>query len=246
MNNFTFILNIRFLKNKFKKIIFILFNYKFYKGYLSFVFPLLELSGALKTLPKIDNCIDIGSNKGQFLMIFRKYFNYAKIYSYEPQIKHLKTQKKFLNNAKFYNFCLGNYNGTSEFNITERDDSSSLLKPKKNIDDIYKVNRKIKIKVRRLDDILKLNKNETNLLKIDVQGFEYQVLLGAKKLLKKIDFIIIEISSAKSYHKEFDKKKSITYLKSKNFQLKKIYNKTYDNKIWQADFLFINKRKYIL
>ena len=102
----SFYSNKKFYKVKLKKFIFIISNLKFFKAYLNFVFPLTELSVLLRTLPKIDNCIDVGSNKGQFALIFQKYFNSAKIYSFEPQIKHLKTQKKFLNNAKFYNFCL--------------------------------------------------------------------------------------------------------------------------------------------
>ena len=91
--------------------------------------------------------------------------------------------------------------------------------------------------------VIKLDKNNTNLIKIDVQGYEYQVLLGSKKTLKKIKFIIIEISSDKNYYKEFDKAKTLSFLNANNFRLKKIYNKTYDGKSWQADFLFINKNK---
>ncbi|XOJ73723.1 FkbM family methyltransferase [Candidatus Pelagibacter sp. Uisw_114] len=238
-----FLLDIRFFRNKLKKIFFIILNFNFLKGYLNLVFPLLELSELLKKLPKIDNCIDIGSNKGQFLMIFRKYFSQAKLYSFEPQKKLIKIQKSFLNNSKFYNFCLGNYNGTSTFNITERNDSSSLLKPKQFTDTIYRINKKIKTRVCKLDDVIKLDKNDTNLIKIDVQGYEYQVLLGSKKTLKKIKFIIIEISSDKNYYKEFDKAKTLSFLNANNFHLKKIYNKTYDGKSWQADFLFINKNK---
>ena len=238
-----FLLDIRFFKNKLKKIFFIFLNFNFLKGYLNLVFPLLELSELLKKLPKIDNCIDIGSNKGQFLMIFRKYFSQAKLYSFEPQKKLIKIQKSFLNNSKFYNFCLGNYNGASTFNITERNDSSSLLKPKQFTDTIYRIKKKIKTRVRKLDDVIKLDKNNTNLIKIDVQGYEYQVLLGSKKTLKKIKFIIIEISSDENYYKEFDKAKTLSFLNANNFRLKKIYNKTYDGNSWQADFLFINKNK---
>ena len=46
-----------------------------------------------------------------------------------------------------------------------------------------------------------------------------------------------------NYYKEFDKAKTLSFLNANNFRLKKIYNKTYDGKSWQADFLFINKNK---
>jgi len=239
-----FLFNIEFNKNKIKKLIFILFNPRFIMGYFNLVFPLIELSSLLKSLPIIDNCIDVGSNKGQFSMIFRKYFNNTKIYSFEPQLNHIKTQKKFLKNTKFYNICLGNYNGTGILNVTDRDDSSSLLEPLINTHGIYKVNKKIKIKVKKLDDIIRLNKNKINLIKLDVQGFEYQVLLGAKNNLKNINYIIIELTAGKGYNKQVRKKKTILFLKTYNFKLKKIYNKTYNNNMWQADFLFIKNKSF--
>ena len=63
-----------------------------------------------------------------------------------------------------------------------------------------------------------------NLLKIDVEGFEYEVLLGCNDALKKnkINKIIIEI------HSEFLKSKGIneeliyTFLKEHGFNIKKI------------------------
>ena len=44
-------------------------------------------------------------------------------------------------------------------------------------------------------------------MKIDVQGYEYQVLKGASKILDKINYIIIELSSNKIYKKQILKKK---------------------------------------
>ena len=240
-NYIIFYLKKKFYKVKLKKFIFIISNLKFFKAYLNFVFPLTELSVLLRTLPKIDNCIDVGSNKGQFALIFQKYFNSAKIYSFEPQINGIKLQKRFLKNSKFFNLCLGNFNGTSSFNITNREDSSSLLKPKIYTKTIYKISKIIRTKVRRLDNVLKLNPKQTNLLKIDVQGYEYEVLLGSKKTLKNIKFIIIELSSSMNYFKQVDKSKIIHFLKNNNFNIKKIYNKNYNGKLWQADYLFVKK-----
>ena len=67
---------------KIKKFIFIIFNLKFFKAYLNSVFPLIEISNLLNELPLIDNCIDVGSNKGQFALVLKRYFPKAKIFSF--------------------------------------------------------------------------------------------------------------------------------------------------------------------
>ena len=228
---------------KIKKFIFIIFNLKFFKAYLNSVFPLIEISNLLNELPLIDNCIDVGSNKGQFALVLKRYFTKAKIFSFEPQIKNLIIQKKFLNNSKFYNCCLGNKSSFQIFNITDRDDSSSLLEPSIFKNSIYKIVNKISIKVEKLDNIIKLNYKNKNLLKLDVQGYELEVLKGSKKNLSKIDYIIIELGTKKSYLRQPSKFETINFLKKNNFKLQKISNKTKIMNSWEADFLFVNIKK---
>ena len=55
---------------------------------------------------------------------------------------------------------------------------------------IYKIKSKIKVKVKTLDTVLVNQKLNNSLMKIDVQGFEYEVLLGAFKSLKKIKYLL--------------------------------------------------------
>ena len=45
------------------------------------------------------------------------------------------------------------------------------------------------VKIKKLDDVID---EKVNFLKIDVEGLEYEVLLGAKNLLKQIDYILLE------------------------------------------------------
>ena len=80
-------------------------------------------------------------------------------------------------------------------------------------------------------------------MKIDVQGFEYQVLKGSLKSLSKIKYIILELSSKNIYQNQLGKKNILTLLKKKNFNLVKIYNKKEIAKnIYQYDYFFINKK----
>jgi|TARA_B110000967_G_C18900673_1_gene574689 FkbM family methyltransferase len=230
---------------KLKKIIECFINYKFYKHYFSGVSPLFELTPLIKEVKQVNTLIDIGSNKGQFSSILRNFFPDILIHSFEPQIDELKIQKRLLGkyNVNYYNFALGNEEKIMEFNITKRKDSSSLLNPIMQNSKIYSKERTINIFVKKLDNILSsdLLKGPI-LLKLDVQGFELQTLIGAKSFIKNVDYIISEVSYVDVYHNQVNSNKLIEFLNSNNFIIKKRCNLTILNgKKFQEDILFIKK-----
>ena len=96
--------------NKLKKIVTCFLNPSFYKAYVNGVAPLFELHSLLGQINQIKTIIDIGSNKGQFSLLGSSIFPAAKIYSFEPQVKHLNLQKIVLREkkVKYFNFGLGN------------------------------------------------------------------------------------------------------------------------------------------
>ena len=230
------------LIKKINKIFNCFLNPRFLNAYIKLICPLFELKDALKNTRDVKNIIDVGSNKGQFLLLSRIYYPFCKIFSFEPQNKYIKIQKSiFKQKITFYNCCLGNRNYSHNLNITQKEDSSWLLNPIIFEDGIYKVKKKIRVKVKTLDSLLVNQKFNNSLMKIDVQGFEYQVLLGAVKSLKKIQYLIIEISSVDIYENQTNKKKLLLFLKNNNFKLFKIYNKSKLSKnIFQYDYFFKN------
>ena len=125
-------------------------------------------------------------------------------------------------------------------------DSSSFLTINKsdNFNKNYSVKEKRSIKIRQLDQILK-NKIliKPTLIKIDVQGYELEVLKSAKKILSKTDFILLEVSKNKMYNKQPLEREIINFLKKKNFIIKKKskWIKIKNTKFMQRDILF--KRK---
>ena len=228
--------------NKINKIFNCFLNPRFINAYIKLICPLFELKDILKNTKHLETIIDVGSNKGQFSLLSRIYYPFCKIYSFEPQSEYLRIQKTILKKKiTFYNCCLGDRNYSHNFNITEKKDSSSLLIPKIFNEGIYKIKSKIKVKVKTLDTVLVNQKLNNSLMKIDVQGFEYEVLLGAFKSLKKIKYLIIEISSHDIYNNQTNKKKLLSFLINKNFKLIKIYNKSKLSKnIFQCDYFFRN------
>ena len=123
--------------------------------------------------------------------------------------------------------ALGSSICSKEFLITSRMDSSSFLKVASNTNKSknYSVIEKRDIKVSTLDEIL-LNEIFLYplLIKMDVQGYELEVLKGAKNLLKKTDYLLLEVSENEMYQNQPTEKIIIEYLKNLNFEIFKANN----------------------
>lgn len=221
-----------------------MFNPQYLISYFNFVSPLFELIPLLKKLKKVNTLIDVGSNKGQFSILMNNYYPNIKIYSFEPQKKFLDIQKRILpSNNYFYNTALGSIRGNKKFYITKREDSSSILKPINNKLK-YKIKKIEKVRVDKLDNIINLNKlKKPVLMKLDIQGYELEALKGSKKVLKKIDYLITEISFEEIYKKQVLQHNLINFLQKNNFlEVKRTNITKIRNKTFQADILFIKKR----
>ena len=76
------------------KLIKLIKNKKWRKGLYKNIAANIELENMIKDLD-VDIIIDIGSNKGQFILLTEKFFNCRKIYSFEPIKEFIEKQKKF-------------------------------------------------------------------------------------------------------------------------------------------------------
>ena len=78
-------------------------------------------------------------------------------------------------------------------------------------------------KLTSLDEFTKKNNvNNIDLLKIDVEGFEFKALKGAKDILKKTKYILIEITFSNIF-KNYDNKKIDYFLKQIGFKKERRY-----------------------
>lgn len=227
------------------KLIKILFKPLWIKGLFYNIVATTEHEYIKNYLPKINTLIDIGSNKGQFMIFLKYFYPHIEIYSFEPINEMIKKQKKFFKNKKkiyYFNYALGNKSDIKIFNITRRTDSSSLYKISKNnnSNSDYDIIDKFKVKVNKLDNILTHNIKKPILTKIDVQGYELEVLKGANKILDKIDYLFIEVSKNQIYINQAVYKEILIFLKKKNFIEIKASNwsKIKKTNFYQKDILF--------
>ena len=228
--------------NKVTKLIKCLLSPEFYNSYFYGVSPLFELTLLIKQISHAKTLIDVGSNKGQFSLIARKFFPNIKIHSFEPQIDILSMQKKILGtkNINYYNFALGNEEKESELYVTKRKDSSSVLKPILTKNRNYITNEIKKTSIKRLDELPNIkNIERPSVMKLDVQGYEFEVLKGAENILDYIDYVITEVSFIEVYENQTSANKLIKFLKSKSFEIKDKCNLSkIEGKLFQEDILF--------
>jgi len=142
------------------------------------------IEAVIKKVCKPDSvCIDIGCFHGDILTLMMKYAPDARHIAFEPipqQYNYLK--EKFGDQADIYPFALGDENTETTFNhVVSNPTYSGLRKRKyKGKEDI----KEIKVQVRQLDEVIS-SETPIRLMKIDVEGGEYDVLRGAMKTLKK-------------------------------------------------------------
>lgn len=109
------------------------------------------------------------------------------------------------NNVKghtLHNVALGPEPTTTEMfvEVANQGQSSSLLKPKLHLDQYPDITfpHKEEVRVETLDRMVQ-DKGSYNFINMDVQGYELEVLKGAKETLPNIDYLMCEVNNAELY-----------------------------------------------
>jgi len=191
--------------------------------------------------------VDIGANKGQFALACRALSPSSKIISFEPLPKAATKFDQFFKgdqSVKLFKAAIGPLKGQELMHIAARDDSSSLLPISKEQVKAFPGTEEvgtINVDVAPLSYFLKPSDIfAPALLKIDVQGYEFEVLMGCKSLLDGFEQVYCECSFVELYTGQKMVDSVIDWLYHHGFALVGIYNASYDDggKAIQADFLF--------
>ena len=240
-----------------KKLIYYILNYTFHR----FEAKIIKILKNEKNLV----VFDVGCFRGVFTKNILKLTDRKKIKFYLFDIN--KNTKKYISNLilsrniSYNKVALINKNGTAEYNYNSFFESSgSSLSPLFRNDAKWISSRKFLLKILlqstknyvkyrvptlTLDTFVKKKRIKSiDLLKVDIDGSEYEFLQGAKVTLKenKIKVILIEINDKKKNYKKKEKK-IINFLKKRNFTfLKKHMNLTVIllSNLKSGDYLFIN------
>lgn len=140
----------------------------------------------LKHIPEKNTFVDVGANVGVWSITLAKYFKH--VVSYEPSVRNVECLKKNVQGrTEIRNTALSDFNGESDFHDEIKNCGNSKLWNENKSTQTYKV------KVRKLDDE---NIENCSLIKMDVQGYEWQVIQGAQKLIEtQQPWIAFEVSA---------------------------------------------------
>ena len=139
--------------------------------------------------------IDIGANVGIYSLTARN--NFKQIIAIEPHPKNAKLLNQYTKNYSHiltYQMAVSNFTGTANLYISPVHALHTLNEDQ--------FSQKIIVKVTKLEDLL-LNENKIDLIKVDVEGAEWEVLDGAKSIISKIKAWIIELHDMK-HKRELD------------------------------------------
>lgn len=179
---------------------------------------------------------------------------------FEPnpnEFKKLNFNRKYYNQYKAYNFALSDENKILKLYITKGIYQSSVLKPNFNLTSQFLNPERYSIIGKELLNAKKLDYfkiDNADFIKIDTQGYNYQILNGAAKTLKNTIGIETEVEFAQVYTKQKLFGDISSYLKKKNFDFidfttLKRWNRSNEQNYGECIFgnaLFLKKPEEIL
>jgi len=134
-----------------------------------------------------DLFVDVGANLGRYTIMLSS--NYKKIIAIEPEPSNMKHLKRNLLQAGIDNVDL------LQIAISDREGHARLYLARHSGGHTIKkgyYNKYIKVKSSTLDNVLK-HESKVDLVKVDVEGAEWNVLKGAEKSMHKIRSWMIEL-----------------------------------------------------
>ena len=196
--------------------------------------------------------VDVGANDGISALTFRLFNKENKILSFEPDTYHNKSLdgvKRKIKNFNYLNFGIGKskeeltlyvpkcgkiYIGqlASIFKDEAKNNVAKIITKKNILDEVELIEKKIKI----------ISLDEMNLqpaaIKIDIEGYEHEAILGAINTIKKYEpILMIEVNE-----KSFEKIKNL--LNELNYSIF-VFNKN-SKKIKIFDTKLINDKNIVI
>jgi FkbM family methyltransferase len=154
---------------------------------------------------KLRYIVDVGANAGQWSSMLLDCITPEMLIIIEPLPKAFaELQEKFGGNRRveLHNVAIGERDSVEKLKITRDTTGASLLQPCEKMRAVigsnWTVASEVDVKMTTLDRLL-VELPELSLLKIDVQGYEKSVLAGAKQILAKTKFVLIELNFMPQY-----------------------------------------------
>lgn len=170
----------------------------------------LEINLLLKFIQKNFYVIDAGAFLGSHSRAFSEACPSGRIFAFEPNPKiyeylEVNAELSKEKNIQTFNFALGDLNESLFLSLSDKTNKGASCITSSNLED------SILIDVKRLDDC---GIQKIDFIKADVEGFEYNLILGAQEIIKQNSpRIFLELNSINDSSKIMDWANSNNYLK---------------------------------
>jgi len=210
--------------------------------------PMATYMRELFDLLKIGCVLDVGANVGQYRDFLRTHVGYqGQIISFEPIQKNATLlERRAESDSKWdiHPIALGDQNTELFLNVMEHDRFSSFLAPNNapvpEFESINVIRERQMTKVRRLDDWASEEGCKYDLrrayLKLDTQGFDINVLRGAKQLWPKIAAMQSEVSCLPIYEGSMPMPEAVRFFNEAGFDAGEMFTVSRDRALRAVEF----------
>tara|TARA_R110002110_G_scaffold415612_6_gene652172 strand:+ start:207870 stop:208616 length:747 start_codon:yes stop_codon:yes gene_type:complete len=231
---------------QFAKLLRLLPNPLFRHGLRSGVGAAIEHRDVIAPL-QLATIVDVGANVGQFSLLARALHPGARIFAFEPLPDAAARYRQVFaadKNVKLFQAAISPDAGTATMHVSASADSSSLLPISARQSELFPGTEEVgvtEVEVGPLSSFVSAaDLTAPALLKIDVQGFELEVLRGASDLLAGFEHVYVEASFEALYEGQALADDVIAQMVEAGFSEVGRYNVSIgpDGTAIQADFLF--------
>lgn len=201
---------------------------------------------------KVDFVIDVGANRGQFAAELRRFFPRAPIHSIEPQpaaLAALRTRASEDHHWHIHDCALGRAPGRAQLHLSAVDAFSSILPSndlgRQRFPAELVSTESIEITLITLADFIEQalqgEIGQRPLLKLDTQGMDLDVLVGAGDWLDRFAVIVLEASLRPIYEGASRFEDLHALLRARGFALTGFFpvSRADDLSIIEADAVFV-------
>ena len=163
-----------------------------------------------------DIVIDCGANYGDLWLALRNQIDSRNYISFEPGYGEYRAICKNIIGGRNYNAALADADENRAFYVNEQDADSSIIEPQH-----YSEIRQVE--AMRLDTFLLQNSiNRVKLLKLEAEGFEPEVLDGARNSISKIQYVAIDGGNERGLAQEETFSSQTNFLTSNGFEMRSV------------------------
>ena len=187
-------------------------------------YPLYRFFGRVQAWGAVRTVLDVGANSGQFSRAAAQCFPGVTVHAFEPltvcQLALRKVAERFPQ-IQVHPVALGERAGEVTMNENEYPDSSSLLAMTERHKELWLKTRnekRITVPMQTLDAMREQLGAGPHFLKMDVQGYELNVLRGAEETLKATSVVFTEVLFDQFYEGQADFPAMLEFMRARGFR----------------------------